>query len=317
MKRYLLLFLIFFTIASIDPVLAQQELTDAKYHLHAIGWNGEYWLIGGIALPHRLAFMAMYDGKDFTPVAPPVPALWIENISWNGSVWIIKEMGNVAGSKHRIYAYDGEKFRIVGTREVEAEKEIYKECNEEYCLIWNKSAEKLLKYYGDRYVDITQESGIQIPYEGVVLMRWNGDYWLIGTGGTEGGGVIKYDGETFTALRMPTSTAPSEMVWNGKYWLIGTLANPRFSGNLVRYDGDELIDLTPQLLESINRKERLTRDENITQKQKELRQKETPMSEENLTKEQREPQQPGKPLCGPTAVMLIFIVPMFFLSRFK
>ncbi|NOZ59554.1 MAG: hypothetical protein GXO66_08295 [Euryarchaeota archaeon] len=268
----------------------QQKLIGAKYHFLAIGWNGSTWLIAGMIVPHTIAFMATYDGREFAPVAPPAGELWIESISWNGSEWIIKERGNVEGSKHRIYAYDGREFRVVGTWEEEAKKDVYKECNAEYCLIWNGSAQKLLKYSGGRYVDITRRSGIQVPHEGVVFMRWNGEYWLIGFGGTEGGGVIRYDGRNFARVRMPTPTAPSAIAWNGSVWLIGTLANPRFSGVLVRYDGYSTRSLTKEFLKSV-----------VWKGGPML--KEPAGAKENLTGK-GEPQ-PEKPVCGPTAVMLI------------
>jgi hypothetical protein len=249
-------------------------------------------------LPQRIAFMATYDGREFAPVAPPARELWVEDISWNGSEWIIREMGGVAGSRNRIYAYDGREFRVVGTWE-EAEGEVYKECNAEYCLIWNRSTQKLLKYSGGRHTDITRRSGIVAPHEGVVLMRWNGEYWLIGVGGAEGGSVIKYDGRNFVRLRMPTPTAPGAIAWNGSVWLIGTLANPRFSGVLVEYDGYSTRSLTTELLKSAIGKTG------------------SRLKEPAETGENTEQRKAEKPVCGPTAVMLILAAPLLLRSRLE
>ena len=300
MKRCLLLLLILLAIVSTDQLSAQQELTGAKYHFLAIGWNGSTWLIAGMILPHRIAFMAIYDAGDFVLVPLPKRGMWIENISWNGSTWIVKERGGW------VYAYNGKEFRAVGTWEKEAESDIYEECNQEYCLVWNRSAGRFLKLQEGRYIDITQRSGIQAPHEEVTLMRWNGKYWLIGIGGSEGGGVIRYDGKNFARVRMPTSTAPAAMVWNGSVWLIGTVANPRFSGVLVMYDGYAVRDLTPSLLRSVVGKGASMLEKSQAQR------KETP--EENLT-EQEEMPEPTKPICGSAAMLSILIIPMLLRSR--
>ncbi|WP_456475466.1 hypothetical protein, partial [Candidatus Pyrohabitans sp.] len=113
-----------------------------------------------------------------------------------------------------------------------------------------------------------------------------------------------YDGRNFAHLRMPTPTAPGAIAWNGEYWLIGTLANPRFSGALVRYDDSNAVtSLTTELLKSVIGKGG-------------SRLKEEPAeAKENLT-EHREPQ-PEKPVCGPTAVMLILAAPLLLRSRLK
>ncbi len=305
MKRCLLLLLILPAIISTNQVLAQQDFTGTKYHFLAAGWNGSTWLIAGMVVPDRVAFMATYDGEEFAPVVPPARELWVEEISWNGSEWIIKEKVKVRGSKKRVYAYDGREFRVVGTWE-KREEGVYTECNEEYCLVWNRSAQRLLRCATGECRDVTPKSGIQAPHEEVTLMRWNGKYWLIAIASSEGGGVLRYDGKNFIRVRLPTPTAPAAMEWNGEYWLIGTLASPRFSGVLVTYDGYAVRDLTPDLLRWVVGKGASMLEKSQAEK------KERP--EENLTGQ--EVPEPAKRVCGPAAVLLLIAVPLL-LRRLK
>lgn len=242
-------------------------------HFQGIGWNGKFWLIGGRVLPKGPTFLIVYDGKEFTDVINNelIKDIWVENISWNGKEWVIRESPNVLGSKNRIitYTYDGKTLTQTGierytytfnrTEELEGTYEV---CSESYCLIWKRVDGKLLRYDGKNYTDLTKESGIQFPFESVRIMSWNGEYWLIGYGGTEGGGVVKYDGKSFTTLTgfphvLPAEvpqflqTMPAVIVWNGNYWLIGTVASPRLSGSLIMYDGVAPVDLTPRIRSAI------------------------------------------------------------------
>ena len=61
--------------------------------IQSIGWNGQYWLIGG------MGFLAMYNGAMFTDltsqlnaVLPPQvqsPQYYVNAVAWNGSSWLI------------------------------------------------------------------------------------------------------------------------------------------------------------------------------------------------------------------------------------
>lgn len=238
------LIILFFFILCGPIALAHSE----NMHLHAIGWNGEYWLIGGRVLPDGPTFLVRWDGEKFSQITPAeLRNMWIGNISWSGREWIISEMPATAPGKPKVYAYDGENFSKIERAVEEVQRELYEVCNENYCLIWKNIEGKLLKYDRKHYVDLTGESGLQFPFERVISMAWNGHYWLIGFGGSEGGGVIKYDGTSFTHLSIPTPTAGNAISWNGEYWLVGTVASPRFSGSLVKYDGNAIIDLAPEL----------------------------------------------------------------------
>jgi hypothetical protein len=292
--RLIILFSIFlFYILNINSVFAQAE--ESSIHVHAIGWNGENWLIGGRVLPNGPTFLVIYDGREFTSITPTeLRDIWIENISWNGKEWVIREMAHVLGSKNRIYTYDGKTLGVGRDGREAIKKEVYEACNENYCLIWKKSDGKLLRYDGEDYIDLTKESGIQFPFENIVIMAWNGEYWLIGIGGTEGGGVLRYDGKFFVSLSLPHSTAANAIVWNGDYWLIGTLANPRFSGSLLRYDGSAIEELTEEFQEAL-----------IEKPQKEESPGEMPMEAPGNGK---------KAVCGPT-FMVLFAMLLFVVRR--
>ena len=241
-------------------------------HIHGIGWNGEQWLIGGRILPDGPTFLVMWDGVEFSPVTVTLPELedaWIEDISWNGGQWLISASLN--GEAHG-FAYDGKTVNRIESHTEEYAEEYEessnsKACNGEFCLIWNSKDKKLLFYNGETYKDVTEESGIQIPFERVILIVSNGQYWLTSFGSTQGGSITKYEQETgFTPLDVPGQTASSAMVWNGSSWLIGTLASPQSSGRLLAYDGTTITDVTPELREAL--KEYATRENGIFEGEK-------------------------------------------------
>jgi FlaG/FlaF family flagellin (archaellin) len=80
---------------------------------------------------------------------------------------------------------------------------------------------------------------------------WNGQYWLVG-GGWEGneGVIFRYNGTNLTDLSFQLHSVIPHSVqaigWNGEYWLIGGV------GFLVKYDGQNFTDLTPELDKAIN-----------------------------------------------------------------
>lgn len=249
----ILLFLFFsITNVSVSPISVQQE---SSMSIHAIGWNGDYWLIGGRILPEGPTFLVTYNGIEFRDVASPlIKKIWIKNILWNDSEWFIKEMENTHGSKNRTIIYDENNFKIIENPDEEKLpwNGSYRSCNKDYCLVWDKSKRKLLKYDGEKYIDMTNKSGLQFPFENVMVMVWNGNYWLIGTGDSEGGRVIKYDGKSFVSFDFPNLTPVDVIGWNGEYWLIGTVASPRHSGSLIKYDGETFIDLSTLLKSDIS-----------------------------------------------------------------
>ncbi len=61
--------------------------------VQSIGWNGQYWLIGG------MGFLAMYNNSAFTNLTPQLSAIlsqqilssgyYVNALAWNGSTWLI------------------------------------------------------------------------------------------------------------------------------------------------------------------------------------------------------------------------------------
>jgi hypothetical protein len=62
--------------------------------VQSIGWNGRYWLVGGIG------FLALYDGSTFTdltsnlthvlsPELNSIETFTVNSIAWNGTIWLL------------------------------------------------------------------------------------------------------------------------------------------------------------------------------------------------------------------------------------
>ena len=96
---------------------------------------------------------------------------------------------------------------------------------------------------------------IPFPFEDMLKMVWNGQYWLISSGGTQGGRILKFDGTSFIDLNIPNHGTSGSMTWNGRYWLIGTLYTPFSSGGLLLYDDAKITDLTFELRKVLEKRE--------------------------------------------------------------
>jgi hypothetical protein len=180
--------------------------------------------------------------------------MWIEDIWWDGQTWVIVEDSDTADNG-RTYAYDVETRTLTLQESIsEIGQDVYKVCNQEYCLIWDEQ-HNLLKCYETRCEDITLKARIPFPFEDMLKMVWNGQYWLISSGGTQGGRILKYDGTSFTDLDVPNHGTSGSMTWNGRYWLIGTLYTPFSSGGLLMYDGAKITDVTCELRKVLEKPE--------------------------------------------------------------
>lgn len=82
---------------------------------------------------------------------------------------------------------------------------------------------------------------------------WNGRYWLVGGGYLGDGILFTFDGNRTVDLTsqigsaVPSFASVQALAWNGEYWLIGGI------GFLAKYDGHKIVDLTPQLIDSLSR----------------------------------------------------------------
>jgi hypothetical protein len=83
------------------------------FSVQSIGWNGQYWLIGGVG------FLAEYDGVNFVDLTQQLdealsnPLQSVNAIAWNGQSWLIgggEPVGQVAPSHTWVAAYTSAGF---------------------------------------------------------------------------------------------------------------------------------------------------------------------------------------------------------------
>ncbi len=213
----------------------------------AIGWNGEYWLIGtfdGAIVKYengKFSYLGKFNGR-------------VKQIKWNDGYWLI-------GGDNTLAKYDLSLIIISSNYNVHKIA-----CNGEHCLIYvglpqQSGYTKLLKYDGDSLTDLTTDIA-KGERKRIRDMEWNGEYWLVlyTLAGTEGSAISKYDGESFIDLNSPNLTLLPPVTWNGQYWLIkgksvlrneSTGPEPR----LFKYDGNEVteIDLPSTVFEIFDR----------------------------------------------------------------
>jgi len=81
--------------------------------VQSIGWNGQYWLIGGVG------FLAEYDGVNFVDLTQQLdealsnPIQSVNAIAWNGQTWLIgggEPVGQIAPSHAWVTAYTSAGF---------------------------------------------------------------------------------------------------------------------------------------------------------------------------------------------------------------
>ncbi|MHA1621587.1 MAG: PKD domain-containing protein, partial [Candidatus Heimdallarchaeaceae archaeon] len=203
-----------------------------------VGWNGEYWLIGGAG------GLVKFDGESFQGVCF-IPT--VKSVVWNGEYWLI-------GTREGLFKYDGLEISIVNwtealglTRYTGAEAWRIG-WNGKYWLIGGENIQKvkpfLLKFDGINFEDLSNQVN-GCPF----LIKWNGFYWLISTWGF----LYKYDGFSFVdissdlrhQLDLPNDTYITG-IWGENYWLIGIqcLTDGKFMGSLIWYNGSKFIDLS-------------------------------------------------------------------------
>ena len=229
------------------PVSAKAE------GIGAIGWNGEYWLIGTFD-----GEVVKYDGEEFTRIgALDERILEVESTE---DFWLIDGW-------HTLVKYDGKALTKIGDYDVGKTS-----CNPSYCLIYAKlkgeelseeaaiakkkefvqmsegekkkfkeellSMDRLFRYDGRAMIDLSEN--VEFP---IREMRWNGAYWLIGTTNLEGdSGLYKFDGGEITPIELQTKEIPKEayhlesISWEGDFWLIAVAEG--VNSTLYKYDGE-------------------------------------------------------------------------------
>jgi hypothetical protein len=104
----------------------------------------------------------------------------------------------------------------------------------------------LVKYDGS-FTDVSFQ--LDIGDRIIDDVYWNGEYWLIRHSFHEYGGLIKYDGKTFSDIPLPgepLSLRVTACGWNGEYWLIG--GGYMGYGYVLVYNGDTTEDVSPESL---------------------------------------------------------------------
>ena len=104
----------------------------------------------------------------------------------------------------------------------------------------------LVKYDGS-FTDVSFQ--LDIGDRIIDDVYWNGEYWLIRHSFHEYGGLIKYDGKTFSDIPLPgepLSLRVTACGWNGEYWLIG--GGYMGYGYVLVYNGDTTTDVSSESL---------------------------------------------------------------------
>lgn len=125
------------------------------------------------------------------------------------------------------------------------------EWNSEYWLIggFHSSREEgfeqfLVKYDEENFFDLSKGLKLRTPELTLESLAWNGEYWLLAYNFQDSGELKKLDGDDFSTIALPNARRIYGFDWNGEYWLIGN------NGYLVKYDGENLTDLTADFKES-------------------------------------------------------------------
>jgi predicted porin len=112
----------------------------------------------------------------------------------------------------------------------------------------------LAVFDGNTFIDLSGELPDQMDAI-LYANAWNGKLWLIGGGYDEVGELLSYNGSTLEDLTdqvtqaIPSFGSVQSIAWNGDYWLIGGV------NFLAKYDGNEFLDLSPELSSAMNWRE--------------------------------------------------------------
>ncbi|MDD5342133.1 MAG: hypothetical protein PHI73_02255 [Patescibacteria group bacterium] len=149
----------------------------------AIGWNGQYWLLG-----NRLGQLIRYDGSTFTDLTSQIPDQLDNNVQnieeaiWDGARWLILTYDGKA------YWYNGDNItRVSALNDYHISKGAW---NGSYWLLGTRGQENahVYKFDGNKTVTDTGEE------MSVTTIASDKKYWYIGTVGD----TYVFDGEKFT-----------------------------------------------------------------------------------------------------------------------
>lgn len=211
--------------------------------IHAIGWNGEYWLIGGNTFRifedgfSPCPLLVEYSNDHFADLSSQfdIGDKIIDSILWNGEYWLIAYSFHEYGGLLR---YDGEKFsNIPLPGSPQSLRVAAIDWNGEYWLIGGGyiGYGYLIQYDGASTNDLTLLSGISA----VRSITWIDNFWLIsGTDAERVEMLVKYNGYTFEEVEYPAFVGSiNTACWNGEYLLVS-------DDELMTFDGTEFENTT-------------------------------------------------------------------------
>jgi len=198
-----------------------------------IAWNGRYWLLGGRNTLWK------YDGREITDLSGKLNSFvgnWstVHYIGWGERYWLII-IHSMSDDADKIVRYDDSGFKMITAgydfKYFEVKSVTF---NGDYWLIGTNYG-KLLKYDGDKIVDLSDKIGVPEDFfTAVNSITSNGTSWLIVINGAfkgkyavYGEKVLEYNGYKFTDLTEifnKTNLKPgiTKISWapDEKYWLI-------------------------------------------------------------------------------------------------
>jgi hypothetical protein len=215
----------------------------------SMGWNGNYWLIGGFYSSREEGvrqFLVKFDGEGFFDpvqgVELRIPELTLESLAWNGRYWLLSYNFEDIGE---LIKFDGRRFYIVGLPESGRVDGF--DWNGKYWLIGGDGY--LVKYDGGNVTDLTADFTESTGLDGATSVLWLNGTWLI-MGVKEKAGeyyptatwrLVAYDGVNFHTLEKQSAIGWfRRSSWNGEYLLLV------FRDNLARYDGRGILNLTAE-----------------------------------------------------------------------
>lgn len=235
-----------FTEVSIDLGFGSNDVNTIDWR--DTGSGDGMFLIGGGS-----GKLSAYSGSVFTDHSADAgldfSVIW--SLKWTGTYWLI---GGSQGASTRITAYNGALYYQYGALS-------YFNSDPVWAIGSNGGGDSGVNLMGGLNSRLNRSTGAwntpsNTDYSGflwdfgqhqIKCAGYNGSYWLIGG---ESGSLNRYDGTTYTDLRVLLEAAdPAWKVntvkcagWNGSYWLIGGTG-----GKLARYDGSTFSSRTAGL----------------------------------------------------------------------
>ncbi|HPD18062.1 MAG TPA: hypothetical protein PLF61_00175, partial [Candidatus Goldiibacteriota bacterium] len=206
----------------------KNEIRDfGEYNIKSIGWNGSYWLIGGID-----GSLNKYDGSTYEDIRSGLN--WgsedVLSMGWNGSYWLI------GGTNGKIVKYDGSTWTDrtsalgFGTDSVTVIKWSGEAGSSGQWLIGGGNKRLSISTDGNNFTAKTIPGSMWGSSVSVLSAEWAGggwyDDWIIGG---EGGAIVKYDEDwdSFTDLSAGVDGLKSVL---GSYDV-----------NEIKWRGDEIV----------------------------------------------------------------------------